>query len=459
MVKFELSERFPFLSKPYNGTGLMDNNQLDQTAAKRLINTLKKGTTPLDLAIYLNVGNERWYSASEDFCSDIETDGDSMVRFIKGYYGDGKTHFLGILRTLALRRRWIVSYVTLENTPIHKFDALYAESVKNFYVPDSIPIVPWIPDGDRRGAAAILAAFFSKWYLEQNGSEAKSGLRDMAVLQAVKARTEKLIAKLGLHELMAKAVQGYVHAALTPKLQEMNNIAAWLEGQPVAFREHGLNRRIGPNLARDFLRSLAAIAKSSGIRGSLILLDEAERVMDQTPGVRKKSYGVIRDLLDNADNQGGMPASMIYIAATPDMFASEIGFAEYDALRSRLANSQRFAIPNLMDWRGVIVDLVKTPLPHDHLIQLAQKVRNIHGLARNWDPNPYLSDAVLQDVVTKIDTGAFQISKPRMLASLVATLLEIAEQNRSQNLATVLDSTFEHVLQIMSTKPKTERWE
>src|SRR5687767_3870593 len=77
----------------------MENTTLDQAAAKRLINSLKKGSTPLDLAVHLNVGNEKWYSAAEEFYADVEADGDSIVRFINGYYGDGKTHFLGILRS------------------------------------------------------------------------------------------------------------------------------------------------------------------------------------------------------------------------------------------------------------------------------------------------------------------------------------------------------------------------
>ena len=202
------------------------------------------------------------------------------------------------------------------------------------------------------------------------------------------------------------------------------------------------------------------LAKHSGIKGSLLLLDEAERVMDQSTSIRKKSYGVIRDLLDNADNQGGMPSSMIYIAATPEMFSAETGFAEYDALRSRLANTQRFTIPNLMDWRAVIVDLVKTPLPHNHLVQLAHKVRDIHGTARQWDPHPSFTDEVIQSLIAKIESGASsQVSRPRMLSSLAATLLEIAEQNPGHPLQGVLDTTFDQVLQVLTTRHEAEKWE
>ena len=438
----------------------VENHHLDQASAKRLINSLKKGTTPLDLAIYLNVGNERWYEAAEEFCADIEADGDSMVRFVNGYYGDGKTHFLGILRTLAIRRCWMVSYVTLENTPIHKFDRLYAEVVKNFQIPGTIALVPWLPDGGKRGAIALLSAFFSKCYVELNGSVNQDGLNKMAVLRGVKERTHKILAQIGVHELVANAVRSFINSALALKRDELQAIAGWAEGQPVLFKEFGLTKRINGNLAHDFLRSLASIAKQSGIKGSLLLLDEAERVMDQSRLVRRKSYGVIRDLLDNADGQGGMPSSMIYLAATPEMFSSETGFAEYDALRSRLASTQHFDIPDLIDWRAVIVDLVKTPLPHDHLVQLAHKVRDVHAVARHWDASAHLTDDIIGRLVDKIESGvSSQVSRPRMLSSVAATLLEIAEQNPDQPLSNVVDSTFDKVLQVLAIRPQTEKWQ
>jgi hypothetical protein len=438
----------------------MTNNHLDQSTGKRLINSLKKGTTPLDLAVYLNVGNERWYSAADEFCADVEADGDSIVRFINGYYGDGKTHFLGMLRAFAIQRRWMVSYVTLENTPIHKFDVLYAEAVKNFQLPESIPMVPWLPAHDRRGVGALFAAFFTKWYVELHGSLTKDGLNSMAVIQGVKERTDRILARSGLHDLMVKAIQGFVASALSQKLDQLQTIRSWAEGQPGTCRELGLTRRIDANLARDFLRALALLAKNSGIKGSLLLVDEAERVMDQSRSVRKKSYGVIRDLLDNADNQGGMPASMIYIAATPEMFSSENGFAEYEALRSRLANARRFTIANHMDWRAVIIDLVKTPLPHDHLVQLAHKVRDVHAIARQWDPRPHVTDEMIQSLIVKIESGASsQVSRPRMLSSLIATLLEIAEQNPGEPLENVIDTTFDQVLQVLATREVAGRWE
>src|SRR5690242_1019003 len=105
--------------------------ELTRDTARRIIQHLKAGTTPIDCVAHVNVGNEKWYAAAEQQFDEIATDGDSLVRFIDGYYGDGKTHFLGMLRSLAFNKGWMVSYVTAENTPLSKFDLVYSQLIKN----------------------------------------------------------------------------------------------------------------------------------------------------------------------------------------------------------------------------------------------------------------------------------------------------------------------------------------
>jgi len=67
------------------------------------------------------------------------------------------------------------------------------------------------------------------------------------------------------------------------------------------------------------------------------------------------------------------------------MFSDEKGFAENDALRSRLEISGRFAISKYTDYRSVIVDLTKTPLSHELMVRLAGRIRSVHAITRNWE--------------------------------------------------------------------------
>ncbi len=228
---------------------------------------------------------------------------------------------------------------------------------------------------------------------------------------------------------------------------------------PLGLTDAGLTRRIDQKLSRDTMRSISVLVRRAGLKGVLLLIDEAERIMEQSRSVRNKSYGVIRDFLDNADDQAGMQSSIIYVAATPDTFNSEKGFPEYDALRSRLASSTRFSVPNMVDWRGVVVDLTKTPMQHNLLVSLAERVIDLHACARDWEPRSQFTPDVIAQIVRVVESGAFAVSKPRLLASCAATLLEIVEQNRSCDVLSIFDGTLKGVHSSLLRKSGAEQWE
>src|SRR2546429_9211562 len=328
---------------------------LDQAVAKRIIYHVKAGTTPIDCADHLNVGNERWYEAAVDLFEDLSQDGDAMVRFVRGHYGDGKTHFLGMLRALGLKNNWSVSYVTAVKTPLHKFDVVYAEIIKAITLPSSVQLLTWITDSDPRGAMALLAAFFSKIYIDVYGAADENGTNRMSVSHELKQRVARFSASSGFHDLVSNALMSFAKAALAQEAQGISDMVSWFQGDDVKFKDKGINKRIDQKLARDVLRWLTQIAQHVGIRGTLVLMGEEELIMAQSKSVRAKSYSVLRDLLDNADPQAGMRASIIYIAATPEMFTAKEGFAEYEALRSRLLPALTFGSGKFIDYRDVVV--------------------------------------------------------------------------------------------------------
>ena len=118
-----------------------------------------------------------------------------------------------------------------------------------------------------------------------------------------------------------------------------------------------------------------------------------------------------------------------------------------------------FASKEFIDYRDVVVDLTRTPLPADLLLQLAKKVRGIHSVARQWDAESHIPDHLLQNIVTRIDQSAFPVSKPRMVASVVAKLLESAEQNPAENPALAVDSTVSEAAQTLAVRPEPEKWD
>jgi len=433
--------------------------ELDIRTAKRIINRLKAGTTPIDCVQHVNVGNERWFHAASEFFDLIQSDDDSLVRFVKGYYGDGKTHFLGMLRSMALGKNWAVSYVSAENTPLNKFELVYSEITKNISLSSSTRLLSWVAPDNTRGGMAVLAAIFSKIYLDSYRPGDESGLQKASVMEAVNQRANNIATFHGIHELVGYAFCGFVNAIFRNDMGRIQQIVNWIEGGNTKIPEININRYIDRKVTREIMRSVSLLLKKANVGGILVLLDETERIMEQRKPVRNRSYGILRDILDNADNQGGMTSSQVYVAATPDMFSSEKGFAEYDALRSRLEVADRFNIPNYMDYRSVIIDLPKTPLDHDLLVELGKRIRNIHSISRNWTAEDKISDELIDGVVTRIESGAFQVSKPRMLSASMATLLEIAEQNPTQDINNFIIQTLDTLGSSLSEPPTVAEWE
>lgn len=433
-------------------------NTLDRTSARTLIDKLKSGTSPIEFVEHLNVGNERWYAGAVDHFNNISDSGDTLVRFVRGHYGDGKTHFLGMLRNLAFKNGWSVSYVTAVKTELHKFDAVYSQVIKAILLPPDIVILPWLTHPNPRGAMALLAALFSKIYSEVYGGTDEGGINKRSVLHEVQQRVAKFSASSGFHDLVSTALMNFTKAALAQEAEGMAHMISWFQGDDVKFRDKGISKRIDKHLATDALRCLTQISQHIGVRGTLVLLDEAELIMAQTKVVRAKCYSVIRDLLDNADPHAGMRASIIYVAATPEMFISKEGFAEYEALRSRLLPALTFTSKNFIDYRDVVVDLSRTQLKATDLLELAKKVRSVHSIARDWDASSRVPNDLLGNIVSRIDNGSFPVSRPRMVASVVAKVLEAAEQNPDEAPISALDNTLSETAQSLATRPEPEKW-
>lgn len=431
---------------------------IDAQVAREIIRSLKRGTSPIEHVEHLNVGNERWYEVCREYFDDLSVCGDSLVRFIKGYYGDGKTHFLGMLRAIAFEKQWIVSYVTAEKTHLNKFDTVYSEIARNITLPPDMEPLSWVTSRETRGARALLAAVFSTVCREAYPPADRSALNKPHVIDFLRAKSDELAFGETMDASVGKATRGYFDAVIRGDASSVQNVCSWLQGGQVAIPDLGIHRPISPATSRDAMRSLSTLARRTGVGGTLILFDEAERIMSQPKRTRIASYGIIRDLLDNADQQGGMQSSMMYIAATPEMFSAKEGFAENDALRSRLEVSGRFISAEYTDYRSVIVDLTTAPLSHELMVKLAERIRRVHAIARVWKPEEIFKTDTIEGVVRRVQDGVFQVSRPRMLAAAVATILDTVQQNPHADFPQVIDSVLGEVHTSLPKEPITVVW-
>ncbi len=386
---------------------------INHATAREIINQLKGGTTPLDATHHLNVGRDRWYCGMDYYFESAE-DGESKVRFIRGNYGDGKTHLMGMARHRALKRGFAVSYISAENTKLDKLEEIYKGIVKNL---------------QSSQVSGGLEFFLQDW---QKKTEQHTDLE-----------VQKLRAVTGLDINFRTAVEAYLHEK-DPQHHDM--IVKWLLGEPVKLPELGINRYLRAGDSRDLMRSLSIFLRFTGHKGLLVLVDELDRIQYERDRTRQNCYQVLRELMDNTDGHGGMQGTLFYCAAPTEMFTQDKGFKEYDALRTRIeiapTATQSFS-HGQVDYRGTIIDLEQTRLQTDDLYKIAAKVRDIHSVALNWDASQALPDSELKALVNQIIAEKFNIPTPRLVATAVVIRADMTEQGPSIDNETVIRRAYD----------------
>jgi len=384
---------------------MTDLTKLDRKTARAIIDSLKSGTTPLEAAGYLDVGRDRWYRGM-DYYFDGAAEGESKVRFIKGYYGDGKTHLMGMARRHALGRNFAVSYASADDLRLDKFEEVYKRIARQVETPDG-------PGG--------IEAVLRRW---------KAGASEGAAARLRGVATLDLNFRL--------ALEGYL---LAKSPAEEDQIVQWLLGEPVQLRHLNINRKLQAGDSRDMMRSLSVFIRHIGFSGLLVLLDELDRIQNLTARARQNCYQVLRELMDNTDGQGGMQGTLFYCAAPPEMFTSDRGFNEYDALRTRMKTAAGGGSDQSgVDYRGTIIDLERTPLTTEDYYEMARQVRDIHALALGWDARTAVPDEKLNMIVDRIigEARAYSMSQPRLVATNIAVIIDLAEQGQDYDVGAVV---------------------
>ena len=411
--------------------------------ARRIIQQLKRGTSPLEGVRALNVGRERYFEEVDRQLDDLAADGGASIRFLNGEYGHGKTHFIGMTNASALDKGWVTSYVKLssaEGVRLDKFEQLYSAILRNCLCRRLIDAYHRLYDpGDANGWPWIL----EDWLDRHLTTEAKSGVdrNSIGARDRTLGALDVLLRKANVSGDFAAAVRVFAGGTLDRGDRRLKDATLrWFACEKVPeLKEHGVLAPITGKNARQTLRSLIALLHELGYCGMAFFIDEIENVLTRvyTKAQRQVAYQNLRELIDNIDGgvSGlGLNRAVCYLAATPMMFTGEKGFREYDALHSRI-DEVRLPIADLRglpDYRAVVIDLAASALEPAHRRQLAEKICDIHAIAYRWDPRAVGADQWIGAVVAEYEKQRSEQGGLRPLCRAVANALEIAEQHRCQ---------------------------
>jgi hypothetical protein len=394
-------------------------DDLKPVEARAVIESLRRGSVPVEHVPYFTVGRERWLRIIEDDLANYIAAGGAKVRFLSGDYGDGKTHFLSVIQHLVQREGFAVSFVVLtREVPMHKFELVYQE------------IVSRLTTAQGTGIRALLAYWLET--LQPQLGESDAATRT-ARLQDIAETIKGLDGMDGnfAQGLISLMQQRYLPLAEDEVSETRANaqelLYQWFEGIRLSKRElrpFQMFESLNKTNSKRLLLSLITFLRHLGYKGLILLLDELETMMAQSATVRNAAYENVRLLIDNAEQAHHLH---IFFSIIPDVILAEKGFKSYDALWSRVRSvgeSRR------LNYRSVVIDLHRTPLETAELLDLGQRLRHIHELAYRWEAAGIVTDDFIRQVCqTQQRMGL--VAEVRLYIKQIIRYLDMAEQDGS----------------------------
>jgi hypothetical protein len=202
--------------------------------------------------------------------------------------------------------------------------------------------------------------------------------------------------------------------------------------------------------------SIVASLRHFGFAGMVLLIDEVESTLEQAKNIRSEAYENLRLLIDR---DAIPPNAVIVTSTTPEMFSDEKrGFQSYPALWRRVRD---FSGSGPVNYRATLVDLPRTPLLTEDYAEIGHRIRNIHAIARSWDPKSIITDEFLSQAAAVAASGKLTLffSPLAIFVKLVCQALEVAEQQAEFPLPSNLAKEFLQIDQALQQAHKPTQWD
>lgn len=405
----------------------MTNNQelreLKSFEARSIIENLRKGSVPIDQVPIFTVGRQKWLTSVEDDLSQYIAEGGAKVRFINGDYGDGKTHFMSIIKHLSLQNNFAVSFVVLtRDVPIHKFEVVYKELILQIC-------------GSFKGVG--FRSLLDHWINDLKDNLHNTG--DSSLQENIDKLSNELRELSGMDLNFANALIALIGNKYLPlaelemakeRTESFEIICQWFEGAKIAkknLKPFQVFESLDKTNSKLFLNSLIVFLRFLGYKGLILLVDELETLMAQSASVRNAGYENIRLLIDNTEQAQFLH---IFFSIIPDVILSEKGFKSYDALWSRVRSVGE---SEKLNYRGILLDLHRTPLKIEELTELGVSLRQIHEIAYRWDSKDLISDELIKKICEAQQRMGL-LSEVRLYIKQIIRYLDLVEQGEQLDL-------------------------
>ena len=360
--------------------------------------------------------------------------GAATCRFVIGRYGSGKTFFLNLIRTVALKRKFVVAQADI-TTECRLYGtggqarALYRQLTKNLATQSK-------PEG------GALTNILERWI-----GDVDHDVRDAGGTQE-DARREILKRVKPLQDLVsgydfATVVARYLDGFVSQNEQLQQAALRWLRGEFATKTEArealGLRSIIDDETIYEYLKLLAAFVRMAGFSGLIVNVDELAVLSHglNNATARKNNYEAILRILNDCVEGRASNIGFLFAGTNDCLEDRRRGLYSYEALEGRLKPSQS----EVDGHRNLFAPVIRLEslTPEDYYVLL----HNIRAVFEAGDVTKGLfpDDALKRYLeVSQQRMGAAYFQTPRDMVKDFVGLLQVLQQNSTMKWSELLNA-------------------
>lgn len=399
-----------------------------------ILQSLKSGVVPKIGLQYIQVGRKEEISAIIEDLERVE-DGGAFIKFIIGKFGSGKSFFLSLTKTIALKKKFVVAQVDI--TPDHRLHgkdgqarALYAELMQSLSTNAK-------PNG------GALESIIERWISEIDFKIQSNNIFDSNLKNEIYKELKPLQEIVNGYDFI-NVILKYLEAYSTNSEDLKSNSLKWLKAgyrlKSEASKDLGVKNIISDDNIYEYLKLFAKFVKIVGYSGLIVNIDEmivlSERLNNSI--ARNLNYEMLLRILNDC-LQGTTSEIGFLFSGTDDFLEDQRrGLYSYEALATRLVVNE-FAVNGINDFSGPLIKLENLSQNDFYILLL-----NIRNVFAEGDESKYLiSDEGLEFFMEYLykNLGTTFFSTPRDSIKKFVNLLSILEKNINLSWEELLEKT------------------
>ena len=355
--------------------------------ARHIIEALRSGVPSRAVGSYFTEARPKLTEKMDRALKLTSREGKSHGMIIKGRYGEGKTHLLNTVVSMAHAENMVVSMIPLsKETPLNRFHLVYQRLMQNTYLPrrNQPGFMDQVDSRLKDTEFANDLLFFVNTELQRN--------RIASLLKAYinEERTEEKM------KMQADFEGDFLSDAAVKKAYRENFKT------PAKFTESFVKTKH----TMDYFRFISYMFERMGYNGWVILFDEAELTGRLGKKQRMAAYENMAEFLINP-----VMSSVFTLFAFTDSYDDDLieGKHDFDILEELYPDSPQ-PIQSILNMILKAPSLI--PLSNKEIHDILEGIIELHGKAYDWQPQ------VSTDLLACRISGAGYLLRTRLRAAI-----------------------------------------